>query len=177
MSLKQTSNRSIEISFSNISCSKLGGPLHVVTTATCLTDWCKDEDVSNGFLYPWSNSYTLSSLSPFTTYQLKIRFRRSVSSKIVTFGTFQTKPEPPYGVYNLSVYSKNAHSISIRWLPPKPPTGILKLYHIKFADQDGINVTNSSCSLWPEYQCYTLEKLKEKRNYSVEVSQRIFYSL
>ncbi|XP_063908386.1 receptor-type tyrosine-protein phosphatase delta-like [Zophobas morio] len=169
VSLKQTSNRSIEISFSNISCSKLGGPLHVVTTATCLTDWCKDEDVSNGFLYPWSNSYTLSSLSPFTTYQLKIKFRRSASSKIVTFGTFQTKPEPPYGVSNLSVYSKNAHSISIRWFPPQPPTGILKLYHIKFADQDGINVTNSSCSLWPEYQCYTLEKLKEKRNYSVEL--------
>ncbi|XP_063908384.1 uncharacterized protein LOC135126334 isoform X6 [Zophobas morio] len=172
-SLKKTNSRSVEIEFSGVSCSNLGGPLQVVTTAICLTDWCKHQSVSNSFTYPQHKTLTLSGLAPFTNYQLKLGFHRQPSSKFSTYGNFETKTEAPYCVNNLSVYSKNTHSISVRWRPPNPPTGILKLYQIKLFEPDkNINVTNSSCFLWPEYQCYTLENLVENMNYSVQLSAK-----
>ena len=168
----------MEFEFSSLPCSNLGGPLEVVATATCLTDWCKDQNVSNSFIYPQHKTFTLSGLVPFTNYQLKLGFHRKASIKFSTYGNFETKTEAPYAVNNMSVYSKNTHSISVRWRPPSPPTGIVNLYQIKLLEQDrNINVTNSSCFLWPEYQCYTLEKLVENLNYSVQVSHSSFFSL
>ena len=166
----------MEIELSDVSCGNLGGSLEVVTTAVCLTDWCKDQNVSNFFTYPQNKTFMLSSLAPFTNYQLKLALYRNSFSKIITFGSFKTKSEAPYAVNNLSVYSKNAHSISVRWRPPSPPTGIVNLYQIKLSGLDGsINVTNSTCFLWPEYQCYTLENLVENGSYSVQVSHRLFF--
>ncbi|KAJ3647439.1 hypothetical protein Zmor_019317 [Zophobas morio] len=172
-SLKKTNSRSVEFEFSSVPCSNLGGPIEVVTNAVCLTVWCKDQNVSNSFTYPQHKTLTLNSLAPFTNYQLTFGFHRNNFSKIITFGSFETKTESPYAVNNLSVYSKNTHSISVRWRPPSPPTGILKLYLIKLLEKaENISVTNVPCFLWPEYQCYTLKNLSENMNYSVQLSAK-----
>ncbi|XP_063908539.1 uncharacterized protein LOC135126421 [Zophobas morio] len=170
VSLKKQNSCSVEIQFSSVPCSNLRGPLGVVATAICLTDRCKDQNVSNSFIYLLHKTFTLSGLAPFTNYQLKLEFHRKASSKIVTFGRFKTKTEAPNAVENVSVYSKNTHSISVRWRPPSPPTGIVNLYQIKLLEEDRIiNVTDSPCFLWPEFQCYTFEKLLENMNYSVQL--------
>mgnify|MGYP005986552475 CR=1 FL=1 len=166
----------MEIEFSNVPCGNLGAPLEVVTVAVCLTNWCKNQNVSNSLTYPQHKTLILNNVTPFTNYQLKVEFHRNNFSKIITFGSFKTKAEAPYAVNNLSVYSKNTHSISVRWRPPSPPTGIVNLYQIKLLEEDRIiNVTDSPCFLWSEYQCYTFENLKEKQRYSVQVSHHVKY--
>ncbi|XP_063908381.1 uncharacterized protein LOC135126334 isoform X3 [Zophobas morio] len=172
-SLKKTNSRSVEIEFSNVPCGNLGAPLEVVTVAVCLTNWCKNQNVSNSLTYPQHKTLILNNVTPFTNYQLKVEFHRNNFSKIITFGSFKTKAEAPYAVNNLSVYSKNTHSISVRWRPPSPPTGIVNLYQIKLLEEDRIiNVTDSPCFLWSEYQCYTFENLKEKQRYSVQLTAK-----
>jgi hypothetical protein len=79
--------------------------------------------------------------------------------------------EPPNVVRELNIFSKNESSMSVRWLPPYPPTGKLDLYKVTYEEVDNNNnkgemetFKDLPCTLWPEYQCITLSQLEKIRN-------------
>jgi hypothetical protein len=164
-------NVSAEVELSSVECSKFRGPLWINVTTTCLNEWCRDT-TSQNFQYE-SNStlIVVPNLVPFSNYTLKIRFCRSkVScSNIVKKRQFQTKAAVPGSVLSLLVYSKNDSTISFRWRPPYPPRGVLEYYRIDCGRISKRLQVNSSCALWPEYQCFTLSNLDKNKSYNISV--------
>jgi hypothetical protein len=75
----------------------------------------------------------------------------------------------------LLIYTKNESSVSLRWKPPYPPTGVLQKYKIEYQqeylirsrDKNGFEMT--SCKLWPDFQCITVCDLERRVEYTFKV--------
>jgi hypothetical protein len=77
-------------------------------------------------------------------------------------------------VTDLQVYTKNERSVSLRWKPPYPPTGVLEKYKIEFQivfwkiyRHKELEIT--SCKLWPDFHCATVANLERDKEYTFEV--------
>jgi hypothetical protein len=78
-------------------------------------------------------------------------------------------------VIDLQVYTKSESSVSLRWKPPYPPTGVLQKYQIEY-DKGYLNETRyknefemMSCKLWSDFHCVTVSNLKSRAKYTFEV--------
>jgi hypothetical protein len=153
-------------------CTLIRGPFQLTIRTSCSNEWCH-EDVYPEIEGDLRLLYNLTDLHPHSDYNLRIEFCRNgtICGDIVKYARFQTRPEPPLSVKDVQVYSKNESSISLRWKPPYPPTGILRRYKISFSNssEKDIFVTDSPCKLWSDYQCFTLSKLDEMKNYTVTI--------
>lgn len=81
--------------------------------------------------------YTLTDLDPFTQYAYYVKSYDLENTLINTFQEvqsdleyFKTLTDQPAGVQNIRTVSKNSSSITITWLPPTAPNGILNHYKI-----------------------------------------------
>lgn len=77
----------------------------------------------------------------------------------------------PNGVSDLLVYTKNESSVSLRWKPPYPPTGILERYKINYYAGRSLykkiaEFGITPCRLWPDLHCVTLSNLESNEEYS-----------
>jgi hypothetical protein len=76
-------------------------------------------------------------------------------------------------VTDLQVYTKNESSVSLRWKPPYPPTGVLEKYQIEFETvfrkvyKNELRIT--SCKLWPDFHCATVANLERRVGYTFKV--------
>jgi hypothetical protein len=78
-------------------------------------------------------------------------------------------------VTDLQVYTKNESSVSLRWKPPYPPTGVLEKYKIDHyynnTDSDTYvkELKMTSCKLWPDFHCATMSNLESDVEYTFKV--------
>jgi hypothetical protein len=168
--------RSVSLHYFSTDCSSIRGPLQIRIKKSCSNEWCKNP-VEQETEYDFENKFCLSHLSSYSNYNLNIKFcRNDTCAKTVRSKSFQTLSEPPYVVNDLTIFSKNESSISIRWKPPYPPTGKLDLYKVTYKEvhnnynkEEMRTIKYLPCTLWPKYQCITLSQLEKRKDYSIEV--------
>lgn len=79
----------------------------------------------------------------------------------------------PNKINAIGVTSKDEKSISLRWKPPFPPTGILRQYKITYTDHE-LETNITQCKLWRDYHCSTISKdLNEDTEYTIEVGKYV----
>jgi hypothetical protein len=164
------------VSLHLMDCSIVRGPLQIRIKKSCSNKWC-DNSTEQETECDFENKLCLFHVLPYSDYIFKIKFcRNGICAKTLRSKPFQTLSEPPYRVRELTIFSKNENSISIRWMPPYPPTGKLDLYKITYEEVDNNNnkgemetFKDLPCTLWPEYQCITLSQLEKNKKYSIKV--------
>jgi hypothetical protein len=165
---------SVKLYFSSIDCSIIRGPLQIKIKKRCSNKWCVNS-VEQETECDFENTSCLVPVIPYSDYTFYIKFCRNSTCAKTVQDSFQTMSEPPNVVRDLRIFSKNENSISIRWMPPYPPTGNLDLYKVTYKEVDNNNkeemetLKDLPCTLWPEYQCFTLSKLEKRKNYSIKV--------
>jgi hypothetical protein len=172
--------RSVKLYYSSMACSIMRGPLQIRIKKSCFNKWC-DNSVDQENECDFKTKSCSSQVMPYSNYTFNITFCRSgTCAKTVRSKSFQTMPEPPNVVRYPKIFSKDEHSISIRWMPPYPPTGKLNLYKVTYEEVHNNNnkgemetLKDLPCTLWPEYQCFTLSKLEKMKNYFIKV--RFYY--
>ncbi|XP_068893217.1 receptor-type tyrosine-protein phosphatase mu-like isoform X7 [Tenebrio molitor] len=171
--------RSVKLHYSSMDCSIMRGPLQIRIKKSCSNEWC-DNSVEQETECDFENTSCLVHVLPYSDYIFKIKFcRNGTCAKTLRSKPFQTLSEPPYRVRELTIFSKNESSISIRWMPPYPPTGKLDLYKVTYEEVDNNNnkgemetFKDLPCTLWPEYQCFTLSQLEKIKKYSIKVQAK-----
>ncbi|XP_068893249.1 receptor-type tyrosine-protein phosphatase F-like isoform X14 [Tenebrio molitor] len=165
---------SVKLYFSSIDCSIIRGPLQIKIKKRCSNKWCVNS-VEQETECDFENTSCLVPVIPYSDYTFYIKFCRNSTCAKTVQDSFQTMSEPPNVVRDLRIFSKNKNSISIRWMPPYPPTGNLDLYKVTYKEVDTNNkeemetLKDLPCTLWPEYQCFTLSKLEKRKYYSIKV--------
>jgi hypothetical protein len=168
--------RSVKLHYSSMACSIMRGPLQIRIKKSCSNEWCNNS-VEQETECDFENTSCFVFVIPYSDYTFHIKFcRNSTCAKTVRSKSFQTMSEPPNLVRELRIYSKNDSSISIRWMPPYPPTGKLDLYKVTYEEVDINNykgemetLKDLPCALWPEYQCLTLSQLEKMKKYVIKV--------
>ncbi|XP_063908361.1 receptor-type tyrosine-protein phosphatase T-like isoform X4 [Zophobas morio] len=163
-----TTHVSANIVLSKIKCEDIRGPLTVEMKTTCTSEWCQGksrEPRTDQKTFPNEAILGVMQLEPFSEYDLELKFCRGTEScSVPQKKKFKTMTSVPRVVTDLLVYTKNASSVSLRWKPPYPPTGILKDYTINYSSyRKKINqetvVPITPCTLWSELHCATLSDL------------------
>jgi hypothetical protein len=168
--------RSVKLHYSSMACSIMRGSLQIRIKKSCSNEWC-DNSVEKEKECDFENTFCLVHVIPYSDYTFNIKFcRNSTCAKTVRSKSFQTLSEPPNVARDLRIFSKNENSISIRWMPPYPPTGKLDLYKVTYEEVDNNNnkgemetFKDLPCTLWPEYQCITLSQLEKMKKYVIKV--------
>jgi hypothetical protein len=162
-------------------CDKIRGQLVMKMTVICTNKWCKNQNRTKTTTVSDQNQIiTLDGLTSFSKYSLDLTFcRDSMNCKGDTKRqTFRTKPTIPNTVNDLLIYTKNESSVSLRWKPPYPPTGVLQKYKIEYQqeylirsrDKNGFEMT--SCTLWPDFHCITVCDLERGVEYTFKVNAK-----
>jgi hypothetical protein len=176
----QIEARSVSLRYSSMKCSIIRGPLQIRIEKRCSNEWCNNSVEQETECYFQERSCSFSVI-PYSNYAFKVKYCRNVTcAKTVRSKSIQTMSEPPYRVSDLMIFSKNENSISIRWMPPYPPTGKLEFYKVTYKEVHSSNNNKEEmktikylpCTLWPEYQCFTLSNLEKRKNYSIEVQAK-----
>jgi hypothetical protein len=166
--------RSVSLPYNSTDCSIIRGPLQIRIKKSCFNKWC-DNSVEQETECDFENKSCSYNVIPYSNYTLKIKFcRNGICAKTVRSQSFQTMSETPNVVRELTIFSKNESSMSIRWMPPYPPTGKLDLYKVTYKEVDNKKeemktLKDSPCTLWPECQCITLSQLEKIKKYSIKV--------
>ncbi|GJQ74302.1 hypothetical protein Trydic_g14907, partial [Trypoxylus dichotomus] len=132
-------------------CSTLEGPINFYMNLTCKSSWCTDDIVqtSRTFSSPLPLAYEFSIIG-YTDYTLTMSLSRN-RAEITKDIHIRTLPTEPGIVRNVTIYTKNGTSVSLRWLSPYPPTGEIEYYVIKYHDTTykyaTVNKT-SECKVW-----------------------------
>ncbi|XP_068893268.1 receptor-type tyrosine-protein phosphatase F-like isoform X2 [Tenebrio molitor] len=171
--------RSVKLHYSSMACSIMRGPLQIRIKKSCSNEWCNNS-VEQETECDFENTSCFVFVIPYSDYTFHIKFcRNSTCATTVRSKPFQTLSEPPYRVRELTIFSKNENSISIRWMPPYPPTGKLDLYKVTYEEVDNNNykgemetLRDLPCALWPEYQCLTLSQLEKMKKYVIKVQAK-----
>jgi hypothetical protein len=128
--------RSVSSRYNSTDCSIIRGPLQIRIKKNCFNKWC-DNSVDQETECDLEKTYCLVHVIPYSDYTFRIKFcRNSTCAKSVRSKSFQTMSEPPNVVRDIRIFSKNETSISIRWMPPYPPTGKLDLYKVTYEELD-----------------------------------------
>ncbi|CAG9838351.1 unnamed protein product [Diabrotica balteata] len=162
----------------DVICSSLFGPLLIRFELTCLSDWCKTDAHRN--LSAWYNpnnfSFNVSSsnILPFTNYTMTVVIVRDNTWKYGDYKNFKTLPTVANQISGLEKYNNSKTSISLRWKPPYPPTGILEKYFILYGWRktvEDVNVTE--CKFWKGYHCATIDKqILFQTSYNIQISAK-----
>ncbi|XP_044744581.1 receptor-type tyrosine-protein phosphatase T-like isoform X2 [Coccinella septempunctata] len=159
--------RGASITFQNIQCEKLLGPLNFSVSLQCISEWCLETEVRSEILQSFQGTLNLKGLQPYCTYICDISFCRNGNCKIHGNRTFETKASVPNELKEVIVIATGDAFIWIRWLPPYPPTGRAQSYKIitrcvncRLNHENIYNPTFPSlkrCSIWPEYYCHKID--------------------
>ncbi|KAJ3647841.1 hypothetical protein Zmor_019698 [Zophobas morio] len=167
-----TTHESIILSV--LKCENIRGPLTVEVKITCISEWCKNRiDIKT---LPKTGIIEVINLQSFSEYDLEVQLCRvNGSCSVPQKKKFETKTTVSKSVSNLLVYTKNASSVSLRWKPPYPPTGVLKNYKINCTSYRKEVVEETQirrCKLWPELHCATLNGLPPNAYLTIKVYAR-----
>ncbi|KRT86658.1 Fibronectin domain-containing protein, partial [Oryctes borbonicus] len=139
-------------------CTILEGSVNFDANLACKSSWCFNETArksSTSFTQP-KDSFTFGTIG-YTDYELTMFISRN-SNQISKTIPFRTPPTAPGIMRNITVYTKNVTSVSLRWLPPYPPKGEIDYYTIKYFDTTYKYVIvdrTSKCKIWQEQTCHT----------------------
>ncbi|XP_065168047.1 neural cell adhesion molecule L1-like isoform X4 [Atheta coriaria] len=167
-----------------VECENWNGPIYLSAYAICKSEWCEGEEMNMTKYMQYNDLITLDSLLPYTNYKLEVNFLRNEVDRINDYNkswstAVMTLSSVPNQVSFAEVYSLSETSISLRWSPPYPPTGILDLFLIKYyyfskgysTQQTVINYL-SPCKIWPNMYCTTLTNLTTNQNYIISIAGR-----
>ncbi|XP_044746645.1 uncharacterized protein LOC123308157 isoform X1 [Coccinella septempunctata] len=158
--------RGASITFPNIQCEKLLGPLNFSVSLQCISEWCLETEVRSEILQSFQGTLNLKGLQPYCTYICDVSFCRNGNCKIHENRTFETKASVPNELKEVIVIATGESFMWIRWLPPYPPTGRTQIYRIitrcvncRFNHENIQYPTNlKRCSIWPEYYCHKIDQ-------------------
>ncbi|CAG9859659.1 unnamed protein product [Phyllotreta striolata] len=158
------------ILWNSIDCSTRRGPIFVQSKTVCLSEWCDrlNETIVDDFPYQPEGKTLLTKLQSYCNYTITLSISRNKTNWLFSDSfNFTSNPTSPGSVTQLSVYSKNDSSISLRWKKPYPPTGVLKEYKIdyyyyyfsiKYTNRIILRASEATCNLWKEFHCATITK-------------------
>lgn len=181
LSVKPTS-RSVEVKLSFFDCTTTRGSLTIRVLATCSRSSYPSCNTNFGTAeldyFRGANIINITGLLPFSKYNLLLKpFWDSISSSEVDVrtSTFNTSADIPDAVTDVSIYSKNEKSISLRMKPLDQKNGILKWYWISYSHDIKTNFFTLPhvCDLWTNYHCITVDRLFPGRNFTLMVRSKI----
>ncbi|CAG9858143.1 unnamed protein product [Phyllotreta striolata] len=162
----------IHINWNLINCSNRTGPIYVKSETVCISDWCDhlNTTIVDHFEYESEGKTLFLKLQSYCNYTITLTISRDKTNWLFSdSNTFMSNLKRPHSITHLSVYSKNRTSISLRWIPPYPPTGVLKEYKIVYIYsehkvhyiqiypiKDIIRASEATCKLWKEFHCATI---------------------
>ncbi|XP_023217014.1 receptor-type tyrosine-protein phosphatase T-like isoform X3 [Centruroides sculpturatus] len=121
-------------------------------------------------------------LVPFTVYTARVyagtKIGFSSSSAEIDFTTKSDKPSAPT---NLTIFLSTESILSMSWIPPYPPNGVLQKYVIEYCSlessycrktQKVVNTNEVKCldDIRKSRHCYTLTDLKGNQKYKIEIT-------
>ncbi|XP_063907960.1 uncharacterized protein LOC135126088 isoform X2 [Zophobas morio] len=171
-----TTHESASIVLSEIKCESIRGPLTVEIKTTCISEWCQNKNTQRKIdikTLPKTGIIEVINLQSFSEYDLEVKLCRvNGSCSAPQKKKFETKTTVSKSVSNLLVYTKNASSVSLRWKPPYPPTGVLKNYKINYfiyrkKVEEEMQIRR--CRLWPELHCAILNDLPSNVDLTIKV--------
>ncbi|XP_065159371.1 phosphatidylinositol phosphatase PTPRQ-like [Atheta coriaria] len=164
-----------------VDCENWNGPMYLNAYATCKSEWCDGEEMNRTKPMQYYDLITLDSLLPYTNYKLEVYIFCNKLDAINDYNKFMstavmTLSSVPNQIPFAEVYSLSETSLSLRWSPPYPPTGILDSYIIKYYYSLGTSQTCinslSACKIWPNMYCTTLTNLTTNKNYIISIAGR-----
>ncbi|XP_065172625.1 phosphatidylinositol phosphatase PTPRQ-like, partial [Atheta coriaria] len=175
-----SSKTSIQID-THVDCENWNGPT-ILSAYTCIWSKAKKNNVTKEIQY---NDVTIiKDLLPFTKYKLEIYLYRNHANSVSNYNKLLSSYEitlstVPNQVPFAEVYSLSETSLSLRWRPPYPPTGILDSFVIKYYYTLGEHSTPrtdtnslSACKIWKNMYCTTLTNLTTNKNYIISIAGR-----
>ncbi|XP_068893062.1 receptor-type tyrosine-protein phosphatase kappa-like isoform X6 [Tenebrio molitor] len=172
------SMRGVNITLSN-NCNGIGVSVKPIVII-CTSEWCRNQNTAPITIDDYyGNIITMNGLTPFSDYRADLAFYVFLKYNEEIYTTsrnFRTKPTIPSVVTDLQVYTKNESSVSLRWKPPYPPTGVLEKYQIEFETvfrkvyENELRIT--SCKLWPDFHCATVTNLERRVGYTFKVNAK-----
>ncbi|XP_031348305.1 receptor-type tyrosine-protein phosphatase delta-like isoform X2 [Photinus pyralis] len=181
----ESQNTSIRIYMNRPHCTMIRGLLDYYVTFHCLNSWCPTQSPSTLNLTSISSNepIALTDLLSYSNYTVSIDVGRKNGRMSKTTGmvaVVRTEPSVPNPIKDIVIFSKDESSISFRFLPPYPPTGILAEIFVSYCHEkpsrwSTTTVCESSyiplqeCTLWPSYLCITLKNLIVRTAYELEV--------
>ncbi|XP_067128700.1 phosphatidylinositol phosphatase PTPRQ-like isoform X2 [Centruroides vittatus] len=126
----------------------------------------------------------VSDLVPFTVYTARVyagtKIGFSSSSAEINFTTESDKPPAPT---NFTIYLSTESILSMSWIPPYPPYGVLLKYVIEYCSLEGsscrsrktqksVNSNEVKCldDIRKSRHCYTLTDLTGNQKYKIEIT-------
>ncbi|XP_050510291.1 tyrosine-protein phosphatase 69D-like isoform X2 [Diabrotica virgifera virgifera] len=164
------------VTIKDLICSSLFGPLDIQFEVTCLSNWCRTEAPTNFNRSYDPNNFRFdvsgSSILPFTDYVMAVKIHRNSAWNYSEYRNFTTLPSVANKIYGVEKYNNSENSISLRWKPPYPPTGILEKYFIIYGWRStSEEVAIKECTFWKGYHCATIDKqISFKTTYQIQVS-------
>ncbi|XP_063907949.1 uncharacterized protein LOC135126082 isoform X2 [Zophobas morio] len=171
-----TTHDSVNIVLSEIKCENIRGPLTVEIKTTCISEWCQNKHTQRKIdikTLPKTGIIEVMNLQSYSEYDLEVQLCRvNGNCSAPQKKKFETKTTVSKSVSNLLVYTKNASSVSLRWKPPYPPTGVLKNYKINYFSyrkkvEEEVQIRR--CKLWPELHCAILNDLPSNADLTIKV--------
>ncbi|XP_065168452.1 uncharacterized protein [Atheta coriaria] len=167
-----------------VDCEHWSGPIYLNTYAICKSEWCEGEEMNRTKHLQYNDLITLDSLLPYTNYKLVLYQSHKNEDKFdniykLLSTNVMTRSTVPNQVPFAEVYSLSEASLSLRWSPPYPPTGILDSFIIKchyisggHSTQQTVNSFLNPCKIWPNMYCTTLTNLTANQNYIISIAGR-----
>ncbi|XP_065158766.1 receptor-type tyrosine-protein phosphatase delta-like [Atheta coriaria] len=165
-----------------VDCEHWNGPIYLNAYAICMSEWCEGQWVNITKHMQYNDITTLDSVLPYTNYKLEVNIFRNKMDRINDYNkswstVWMTLSGVPNQIPFAEVYSLSETSLSLRWSPPYPPTGILDSFVIKYyytseehsTPQTYINYL-SPCKIWTNMYCTTLTNLIPNKNYIISIA-------
>ncbi|GJQ69948.1 hypothetical protein Trydic_g22475 [Trypoxylus dichotomus] len=134
----------------------------------CISNWCSP---NNSYHMNSTTDVTHFPILGYTNYSITIETHGEIQYRKVKT-SFLTTPTAPNAVRDFIVYRITNTSVGLRWLEPYPPTGLLDEYTVSYGWPQlsrNIPANSSSCKIWTNYICSTIDGLKFKRYYLFEI--------
>ncbi|XP_068083932.1 receptor-type tyrosine-protein phosphatase kappa [Anabrus simplex] len=151
-------------------CTKIKGPLENTTVIISgNSSWNENYMVKNEFN---TNSIHLTHLIPYSSYGVTVYYNRSgnINHSLPFWFHVLTQASGPPAVKDFTAFSHGPGWISLRWIPPYPPYGILEKYELNWLYKTEIIHKTNTCSIWPGYVCATIfQNIKKNTRYTVKV--------
>ncbi|XP_023233861.1 receptor-type tyrosine-protein phosphatase T-like isoform X2 [Centruroides sculpturatus] len=121
-------------------------------------------------------------LVPFTVYTARVYAGTEIGfSKYSAKINFTTKSDKPPASTNLTIFLSTESILSMSWIPPYPPNGVLQKYVIEYCSlessychktQKVVNTNEVKCldDIRKSRHCYTLTDLKGNQKYKIEIT-------
>ncbi|GJQ69944.1 hypothetical protein Trydic_g22473 [Trypoxylus dichotomus] len=149
-------------------CNKKGKLIQYDIHLECISNWCSP---NNSYHMNSTNDVTYFPILGYTNYSITIETHGEIQYRKVKT-SFPTTPTAPNAVRDFIVYRITNTSVGLRWLEPYPPTGLLDKYTVLYGWPQlsrNIPANSSSCKIWTNYICSTIDGLKFDNYYHFEI--------